>query len=235
MKIWMIPALLILAGCCGRPLVPDEVMALRDIQGAQVRYDDVRVHDGLFRRTAKVRKALRQEGSTLAALLEQAALTDDNGDPLTEREAVQRFADRPDALTLGNHIYYQRDMYRDNFARGPNGEVPVWDLALLAHEITHVWQNQHRARTGYSLAAVILEHLRYDQPYAFRLAPGKAFLEYRFEQQGAMIQRYVICSYYPSTPWFEQLRAVVEPVFGTAPAVPAGVRIVRPENVSCDG
>lgn len=235
MKVWMILAVLVLAGCSGRPLVPDEVAALRGIQGEQVRYADVRVHDGVFRRTAKVRKALREEGSELSALLEQAALTDVSGRPLTERTAVQHFVARPDALTLGDHIYYQRDMYRKNFARGLNGDVPVWDLALLAHEVTHVWQHQNRSRTGYSLAAVILEHLRHDEPYAFRLAPGKAFLDYRFEQQGAMVQRYVICSYFPSTPWFEQLRAVVEPVFGTAPAVPAGARIARPENVSCDG
>ncbi|KAF0809732.1 hypothetical protein A167_01548 [Alcanivorax sp. S71-1-4] len=235
MKIWTMLALLMLAGCSGRPLVPDEVAALRDIQGEQVHYEDVRLHDGMFRRTAKVRKALREEGNELTALLAQAALTDGRGQPMTERQAVQQFVARPDAVTLGDHIYYQRDMYRKNFARGQHGDVPVWDLALLAHEVTHVWQHQNRSRTGYSLAAVILEHLRHDAPYAFRLVPGKTFLEYRFEQQGAMVQRYVICSYFPATPWFEQLRAVVEPVFGAAPTVPAGVRIARPANVSCDG
>ncbi len=58
--------------------------------------------------------------------------------------------------------------------------------ALLAHELTHVWQYQHG----------VLSALRYvlsgDWRYAYTLIPGRHFLDYGFEQQASMVEDYVL-------------------------------------------
>jgi len=58
--------------------------------------------------------------------------------------------------------------------------------ALLAHELTHVWQYQHG----------VLSALRYvlsgDWRYVYRLTPGRHFLDYGFEQQASMVEDYVL-------------------------------------------
>ena len=206
-------AVQLLAGCSGRPLVPGERQALHRVFGEQVDYDTVRVHDGVFRRTAKVRQALREEGVSLSAMLAEEGLTDDSGEVLSESEAIKRFIGNTPAFALGNRIYFSRDDYLDNLAYDESGMVRVTDLSLLAHEMMHVWQHQHRDQSGYSLAAIILQNIRYPDRYAFSLRPGKPLLEYRFEQQGAIVELYVHCSYMPATPYFEQLREVVGTVF----------------------
>jgi hypothetical protein len=64
---------------------------------------------------------------------------------------------------------------------------------LLAHELTHVWQWQNRARTGYSPWRAAAEHGRIDDPYLFDLDSSPDFLSYGFEQQGAIVEEYVCC------------------------------------------
>lgn len=58
--------------------------------------------------------------------------------------------------------------------------------AVLAHELTHVWQYQHG----------LLSALRYvlsgDWRYAYTLQPGRHFLDYGFEQQASMVEDYVL-------------------------------------------
>lgn len=62
---------------------------------------------------------------------------------------------------------------------------PEW-AALLAHELTHVWQYQKGALTAlrYVLAG--------DWRYAYTLIPGRRFLDYGFEQQASMVEDYVL-------------------------------------------
>ena len=58
--------------------------------------------------------------------------------------------------------------------------------AVLAHELTHVWQYQH----GVLSAARYL--LSGDWRYSYMLEPGRRFLEYGFEQQASMVEDYVL-------------------------------------------
>lgn len=58
--------------------------------------------------------------------------------------------------------------------------------AVLAHELTHVWQYQHG----------LLSALRYvlsgDWRYAYTLEPKRHFIDYGFEQQASMVEDYVL-------------------------------------------
>ncbi|POF34662.1 eCIS core domain-containing protein [Roseibium marinum] len=106
---------------------------------------------------------------------------------------------KPAAVTLGNTIYFTRDRYAADFAQGYPREIMVNDLALLAHELMHVWQHQNRKQTGYSLLKVASEHLAYKDPYDYRLRPGKSFLSYRYEQQAEIVECYVVLRFLDRT------------------------------------
>ena len=86
---------------------------------------------------------------------------------------------------------------------------------LLAHEATHVWQWQNRAVTGYSPLAAASENLQMRDPYVYELEPGKAFLDYGFEQQARMVGDYVCeVSRNPRSAKSRALMDVLAPVFG---------------------
>ncbi|WP_298333363.1 hypothetical protein [Asticcacaulis sp.] len=57
-------------------------------------------------------------------------------------------------------------------------------LALLAHELTHVWQYAH----GLTLWRYLW---RERGRYRYRLTPGKTFTDYGYEQQAAMVEDWV--------------------------------------------
>ncbi len=88
-------------------------------------------------------------------------------------------------VTLYNIIFYPEIYYQDDFSNNAN------NMALLAHEITHVWQHQC-PDFQYSWINAALEHILYkkEEVYQYNLEPGKTLLDYRFEQQGKIIQHY---------------------------------------------
>jgi hypothetical protein len=87
-------------------------------------------------------------------------------------------------LTVGYAIYLS-----ENY---PDYSVDTCDRSILSHEVAHVWQWQNRELTGYSLAAVIIEHIRFKgDVYKYEIIPGRPFLRYRYEQQGKMVEDYV--------------------------------------------
>ena len=63
---------------------------------------------------------------------------------------------------------------------------------LFAHEMTHVWQWQNRDITGYHPLKAASEHSAPD-PYLFDLENSPKFLDYGFEQQGAIVEEFVCC------------------------------------------
>jgi hypothetical protein len=61
--------------------------------------------------------------------------------------------------------------------------------ALLAHELTHVWQYQN----GYMTGATYI--LSFNWRYDYALEPGLEFLDYGFEQQASIVEDYVRLSH----------------------------------------
>jgi len=67
-----------------------------------------------------------------------------------------------------------------------------YSASLLIHEVTHVWQYQHRDVTGYTRWKAAAESIEYGRKgaYGYELDSLKSFNQYRFEQQGQMMQDY---------------------------------------------
>lgn len=57
------------------------------------------------------------------------------------------------------------------------------ERAHLAHELVHVWQYQALRRSGLELLL--------SRVYRYRLDPARAFCDYGFEQQAAIVEDYV--------------------------------------------
>ncbi len=57
------------------------------------------------------------------------------------------------------------------------------ERAHLAHELVHVWQYQALRRSGLELLL--------SRAYRYRLDPARAFRDYGFEQQAAIVEDYV--------------------------------------------
>jgi len=90
-----------------------------------------------------------------------------------------------DAIAIGNKIIFE------NYLMDFSTSIFDSDRWLMAHELVHVWQWQNRERLDYSFSKVVSEHIEYgDGVYDYVLISGKRFTEYRFEQQGSIVQCY---------------------------------------------
>ena len=87
-------------------------------------------------------------------------------------------------LVRGTTIFWpnlSRDMSRN----------PVL-LAVLAHELVHVWQY----RTGMTLLSYFLRDIiGHRGRYAYELTPGKPYRDYGYEQQASMMEDWVRLSH----------------------------------------
>ena len=98
----------------------------------------------------------------------------------------------PAAVTLFNTVHFTDDWYVKNFAPDYPDRLYLVRAMLLAHELTHVWQWQHRDRTGYHPLKAAAEH-QVEDPYLFELDEAPEFLSFGYEQQGAIVEEYVCC------------------------------------------
>lgn len=87
-------------------------------------------------------------------------------------------------LVLGQTIRIAPDEYYADFSR-----APLAARALFAHEVTHVWQRQNLA---YHEGRALMEHVRHrGTVYHYEADPDLELTDYRFEQQGSIVQDYV--------------------------------------------
>ena len=171
--------ILVLLCSCGRPLTETEEAFIQGLQGEQLDTSRVRLVKGApvaavtFRRKARPRVACRERIM-----------------PPIKEEIV---TSKPAAVTLFNRVYFVKNWYLDDYLRDYPERLYLVESMLLAHEMTHVWQWQNRARTGYSPMRAAAEHGSVDDPYLFDLDEAPDFLSYGFEQQGAIVEEYVCC------------------------------------------
>lgn len=173
----LLVALMLLS--CGRPLTEREKAFAAQVQGDTLDLDRVRLVQGApvaaitYDRKARPRLACRER------IL-----------PPIKTETV---TGKPAAVALFNRVYFTRDWYlRDYMASYPE-RINLVAAMLLAHELTHVWQWQNRAVTGYHPLRAAAEHGGRKDPYLFDLDNSADFLDYGFEQQGAIVEEYVCC------------------------------------------
>ena len=169
----------VLLSGCGRRLTGTEVEFASRIHGAALDLAQVRLVEGApvgnvtFKRKARPRVSCRER------IL-----------PPPKEEIVTT---KPAAVTLFNTVYFARDWYVKNYLPAYPERLYLIEAMLLAHELTHVWQWQNRARTGYHPLRAAAEHGNSDDPYLFDLDGAPAFLRYGYEQQGAIVEEYVCC------------------------------------------
>ncbi|MCC7319415.1 MAG: hypothetical protein IT542_00395, partial [Rubellimicrobium sp.] len=173
-------AALLLAGCTGRPLTPSERAFLDTVQGDTLDPSAVRIHDGLAQ-GAPVRVPPRPRLTCQERLF-------------PPRETP--FLSTPGAMALFQSVHVRDDLYAADFTRRDwNGEeLPdLLDVMLLAHEMTHVWQWQNRALTGYHPLKAAFEHVGNPDPYLFDPDTRADFLSFGYEQQGSIVEEFVCC------------------------------------------
>ena len=89
------------------------------------------------------------------------------------------------AMVVDNSISFKENLYAADFTQNPRQNL----LALLAHEACHVWQFQN---LRYCWPLAVLEHIRYrGRVYDYQPRENTILTDYRYEQQGRIVQDYV--------------------------------------------
>jgi hypothetical protein len=103
---------------------------------------------------------------------------------------------REAAFCLDNHVFFPRPFYRADFSiaqpddPASSSDRDKQDLAWLIHECCHVWQFQAEVRR-YRWYKALLEHVEYGPTvYSYDLDEKDCLTDYRFEQQGQILQDY---------------------------------------------
>ncbi len=128
--------------------------------------------------------------------------------------AETHFTGSPAATVLFNKITVNPDANaRDYMAAWPRA-ADLRAAMFLAHELVHTWQWQHRDRTGYHPFKAAAEHQFSEDPYLFDLTTETRFLDFGYEQQGAIAAEYVCCTALaPDAPRTARLKALLAQEF----------------------
>jgi len=120
----------------------------------------------------------------------------------------------PSAWVLYNKVHFSREFYRDDVLPGYPSQLLLPESLIMAHELVHVWQWQNRKRTGYRPGRAALESFTNKDPYFYVPDEGAGFLEYGFEQQGALVEDYFCYGIFdPQNPRRAKVRAILAPHF----------------------
>lgn len=199
-------AVLLLLAACARPLTPNETAVARGLFGDTIDTDVVRIKAGVgLLPLPRPRPATAQTGP---AVKPPPGLC-------SRHRSTRRYYDWPAAFVLGNDIYFSYRFYSPDAFAGLPDSAPYPASVLLAHELTHVWQWQNRARTAYTTTGAAGETFAKVDPYWFE--PGRAapFSALGFEQQAAMVQDFTCYALFdPANP---ELRVLVRRLRPTLP------------------
>lgn len=146
--------------------------------------------------------------------------------------AEARFTARPAAIALWQHVHFRGDVFLPDYAAGRDGVQNLAAAMFLAHELTHVWQWQNRALTGYTPWRAATEHLGAADPYLFDPGGAARFLDFGYEQQAGIVEEYLCCrSLDPRGARTGRLHALLAPVLPLPPLPdrPQPVRLPWPE------
>jgi hypothetical protein len=175
----LLSSVLLVLLSCGRPLTAPEKKFLSNFHGAELDVSKVRLVRGApvgsftFKRKARPRVTCRER------IL-----------PPVKEEIVTA---SPAAVALFNRVFFSKNWYAEDYMPAYPDRLYLVEAMLLAHEMTHVWQWQNRDRTGYHPLRAAAEHGASDDPYLFDLNEAPQFLDFGFEQQGAIVEEYVCC------------------------------------------
>ncbi len=165
---------------CGRPLTPSEQAFASNMHGSEINPGKIRVMNGAllsavtYKRQKRPRLACRER--------------------IFPEPTEEYFTVSPAAMVLFNWIFFARDWYQSNYMPNYPQEFDLFSAMVFSHEITHVWQWQNRAKTGYTPLKALSEHSGSRDPYLFDINTKTDFLDYAYEQQASIVEEYVCCT-----------------------------------------
>jgi len=199
MRFFLLLSLLVLVSC-GRPLTEGELRFAQAMHGDTLDTERVRFIKGALVGSVTYKRQKRPRLACRERIFPE---------PDTDTVTVS-----PAAIALHNKVFYTKPYYLDDFMAQYPEEMDLFAAMIFAHEITHIWQWQNRATTGYSPLRAGNEHVISDDPYLFDLNTSTAFLDYGFEQQAGIVEEYVCCSALdPHAPRTRRLREMLEGAF----------------------
>jgi hypothetical protein len=202
MRFLPILALALLAACATRPLTPAEQAFAGTIMGPELATKNVRIVKGAVVGLINVTIEPRPRTTCRERLYP---------------ELKEPYTSFYPAFTRRNTIYFTRPFWSSDYLNGYPGTIDLDSAMRLAHELTHVWQWEHRKRTGYSPFAAAFEHVGSDDPYLIDIDPKLEFSDYGWEQQGSIVEEFVCCrTLDPGGARTAQLTRLVHEVFPDA-------------------
>lgn len=171
--------LLLLVACSTRPMTGAEQAFSATVQGSALESGAVRVTRGALIAGFPSTREPRPYVSCR--------------ERIRPRETQQKVRWSVAGFVVGQHLFVSRSTWKRDFLADYPATLPLDDAMFFAHEMTHVWQWQHRGSTGYSPWRAASEHGAKDDPYLFELVPGRAFDAYGFEQQASLVEEFVCC------------------------------------------
>lgn len=198
--------LFLLLSACARPLSQSEERYAQDLFGPTLDTSKVRVAQGLgvtpLYRTVPHSEATVVQGTDEACIRTPQPTRRDNP---------------PQAFAFKNRLHFETGLYSSDMALTWPKYLRFPHALILAHELTHAWQWQNRARTGYTPWRAVKESLRVVDPYFSTAEDAPVFLLFGYEQQAAIIEDFVCFTIAnPNHPRRAELRELLEPVFPVA-------------------
>ncbi len=123
-------------------------------------------------------------------------------------------------MTIFQGVHFRPDYFSTDYLADWPERINLPAAMLLAHEMTHVWQWQHRDVTRYFPLKAMMEHVRSADPYLFDPNTQANFLSQGYEQQGSIVEEYVCCrTLAPDAARTKRLHDMLKQVFPTLPPI----------------
>ena len=127
-------------------------------------------------------------GKIIRRAVETGAIEAEQGRSQAIRDMFAR-----EGLVIDGGIHAPPGEHRDDYSSLTCNESDRRGLWLFYHWLAHIWQEQNKSETAYELGKAVAEHEKYgDSVYDYDRPPTRPFLDYRYEQQAAILTDYVI-------------------------------------------
>ena len=195
-------AILLVLSACSRPLTPSEERFANDLFGPSLDTSKVRVAQGLG--ITPLYKTIPKAQATVVQGTDKACI---------RTPAPTRSTNPPQAFAVGNRLHFDTGLYSSDMALVWPEYLRFPHAIILAHELTHAWQWQNRARTRYSPWRAVRESVLKVDPYFSNPDDAPSFLLFGYEQQAAIVEDYVCFAVAnPTHPRRYELREILDPV-----------------------
>jgi hypothetical protein len=179
MRLPALLALCLILTACGRPLTEAEAAFMADLKGDTFDPAPVRIARNPLIGLIEMRFPARPQ----TTCRERVAPPPEG--PMMEGRVA--------GMVLFNTLNVRPDLLVDDYTLMRDGRRHLYAAMFFAHEMTHVWQWQNRATTGYHPLRAAREHATLDDPYLFDTDAARRFLDYGYEAQASLVEEYVCC------------------------------------------